>query len=131
MSPVVIILIVGALLVVIGPKLFAPSIEKEVQRAAKSGDLTALINLILNLRASAQADAFNTAIRRLWDSYEREKAAALVKELAERFPDERIAQYWLDQVQKVEPDIAKRMLEADFVAQYYRPEVAARCGSFG
>lgn len=131
MSPVVLALIGGVVLVVLAQKLMAPSVNAEVARAKKSKDLLSLINVLANMKDSAQPDAFNHAIRQLWDDYEREMAAVLVRELAERHPDERITQYWLDQVQKVEPEIAGKMFERNFIESYYRPEVAARCGSFG
>ncbi|MBW2734883.1 MAG: hypothetical protein JRH20_21065 [Deltaproteobacteria bacterium] len=131
MSPIVLALIGGVIVLVLAKKLMSPSVNAEVARAKKSKDLLPLINVLANKKSSAQPDSFNHAIRQLWDDYEREMAAVLVKELAERHPEERITQYWLDQVQKVEPEVAEKMFEDSFIENYYRPEVAARCGSFG
>ena len=108
-----------------------PTLDAEVLRAVEDKDEAAVITTISNLRESAQPDAFNHAIKRLWDDYERELAARLVRELASRHPRELISQYWLDQLQNVEPEIAKRVLDKQFIRDHYRPDVAARCGSFG
>ena len=131
MSPVILAVIGAAVILLAAKSVFAPSIDAAAARATATKDLTPLIDLLAGRKPSAQPDAFNRAIKRLWDDYERELAAVVIKELAQRLPDEAIAQYWLDQVQKVEPELAAKMLEPQFLERYYRAEVASRCGSFG
>lgn len=110
---------------------FAPSTGNLVRRAAKNGDLDPLLEALARKRPSAQPTAFNQAIRLLWDMDRRPLALELVKELAARHGDARIAQYWLRQALTVEPAISRNVLSRDFLAQYYQPEVAAQCGPVG
>jgi hypothetical protein len=110
---------------------FAPSVGKLARRAAKSGDLGPVLSALAEKRPAAQPTAFNHAIRQLWDSHERELALELVKELAARHGDARIAQYWLRQALTVEPAISGRVFSRAFVTEHYQPEVAAQCGPVG
>jgi hypothetical protein len=110
---------------------FAPSTANLVRRAAKSGDLGPVLATLAKKRPLAQPTAFNQAIRLLWDMDRRPLALELVKELAARHGDARIAQYWLHQALTIEPGIARKVLSRDFVARHYQPEVAAQCGPVG
>lgn len=121
----------GAVLLALALRFMRPGAGAAISRSRRSGDPADAIAAIRGLRASAQPDAYNQAIRQLWDAYERELAAKLIVALGADHPDENIAQYWLDQLQRVEPEIAAETLERDFLEQTYKPEVAARCGSFG
>ena len=102
-----------------------------LREAARSGDVAPLLAAIDRHPAGRQPNVFNQAIRQLWDNYERETAAMIVRALAERHAETRIAQYWLDQVQRVEPELAARVLDHGFLERHFRPEIAARCGQFG
>lgn len=126
-----ILILGGIVLLVILARYFAPTVDSAVERALETKQLDELFEALRLLRGAKQPDAYNRAIRRLWDAYERDLAAALVRKLAEHQPNERITQYWLDQVQQVEPELAQKMFEKGFLERYFRPEVAARCGSFG
>jgi hypothetical protein len=110
---------------------FAPSLAKTVRRAVKTRDLQSVLGAIEKKRPTARPTAFNQAIRLLWDMDERRMALDLVKELAERHGDARIAQYWLREAMTTEPGIARRVFTRAFVAEHYRPEVAAQCGPAG
>ena len=110
---------------------FAPSTGNLVRRAAKGGDLGPVLAALAKKRPSAQPTAFNHAIRMLWDMDERPLALQLVKELAARHGDTKIAQYWLKQALTVEPAISRKVFSRNFVAEHYQPEVAAQCGPAG
>jgi hypothetical protein len=110
---------------------FAPSIDRLVRRAATTGDLVPVLAAITRKRPGAQPTAFNQAIRLLWQMDERSLALELVKELAARHDDARIAQYWLKQALTIEPTISRRVLPEAFVTEHYQPEVAAQCGPAG
>jgi len=112
-------------------RLLSPSVDRGIAKALRSKNVNELGEILEGLRPAKQLDAYNKAIRRLWDAYERELAAALVRKLTESHQDERITQYWLDQVQSVEPELSRKMFEKGFLEAHFRPEVAARCGSFG
>ena len=110
---------------------FAPSIGNLVRQAASSGDLGPVLAALKKKRPAAQPTAFNHAIRLLWDVHERQLALELIKELAARHGDARIAQYWLRQALTVEPAISRKVLSRAFVTEHYQPEVAAQCGPVG
>jgi hypothetical protein len=109
----------------------APSVGSLVRQAAKSGDLAPLLAALTKKRPAAQPTAFNHAIRLLWEMYERPLALELVKELAARHGNAKIAQYWLNQALTTEPDISRKVFSRAFVSEHYRPEVAAQCGPAG
>jgi hypothetical protein len=121
---------VAALLVVIW-RVLAPSLDRAVSRALKEKNAEPLVETILRLGPSARPDAFNHAIRRLWDAYERSLTTPLIMALAEHHGDTAIAQYWLDQVQKVEPELAREAIGGEFFEAHYQPQVAAACGEAG
>ncbi len=104
---------------------------KACKQAVADDDLAPLLAWVDRHPTGTQTTAFNRAIRQLWDDYEREIATRLIRELASRHAETRIAQYWLDQAQRVEPEIAERALDRDFIRRYYKPEVAAKCGQHG
>ena len=81
--------------------------------------------------ANRQPNAYNVAIRSIWDAYQRPLACELVRELGSRHPSARITQYWIKQALEVEPEAARRILGEEFLNDVYRPEVARQCGSFG
>jgi hypothetical protein len=110
---------------------FAPSMASLVRRAANSGDLDPVLAALAKKRPAAQPTAFNHAIRLLWDMDERPLALELVKELATRNSQARIAQYWLREALTVEPAISREVFSRAFVTEHYRPEVAAQCGPVG
>ena len=109
----------------------APSIVRLVIRAAKTGDPAPVLTALTKKRPSAQPTAFNHAIRLLWDMDERRLALELVKELAARHGEAKIAQYWLQQALTVEPAISGTVFSRAFVTEHYQPEVAAQCGPVG
>jgi hypothetical protein len=109
----------------------APSVSRLVTRAAKTGDLDPLLTMLTKKRPAAQPTAFHSAIRLLWGMDQRQLALELVKELAARHADAKIAQYWLKQALTIEPTIAGRVFSRAFVTEHYQPEVAARSGPVG
>jgi hypothetical protein len=111
--------------------ILRPNLDRLVARAVASGELGELQRSIEKRREGAQPAAYNYAIRRLWDAYHRELAARLARELARNFGTVPISQYWLQQVLQVEPAIASQQFDKEFLATYFVPEVAARCGKAG
>jgi hypothetical protein len=125
---------IGLIIVVVAVLIYLsikPSFDKIVDQAAKKGDITPILDAIARKSDDARPTAFNHAIRRLWDRYERPLAVRLVKELAERHGSSTIAQYWLRQVITVEPRMAKESFSQEFLTAHYQPEVAAKCGNVG
>ncbi len=130
--PTTLLIAIGVLVLgFIAWKLMIPSLDGVIAKAREERDIAPIVGAINQLRPSARATAYNHAIRKIWDDYDRELAIELVKELARKHNDALIAQYWLDQVQKVEPQLARAALTKDFLQRYYQPEVASRCGPVG
>ena len=132
MPPIVWIAIAAAAIVLfLLSKVFMPSLDKVVGQAAKQNDTGPILEAIAKMNAGARPSAYNRAIRRLWDGYQRPLAAELVIELAKNHGDSKIAQYWINQVLTVEPQTAKDKFSKEFLQNHYQPEVAAQCGQVG
>ena len=132
MPPIVWIAIAaGVLALFLLSKVFMPSLAKVVDQSAKQKDARPILEAISRMNAGARPSAYNRAIRRLWDGYQRPLAAELVVELARNHGDANIAQYWIRQVMTVEPHTAKDKFSKEFLKNHYQPEVAAQCGQAG
>ena len=81
-------------------------------------------------RTGDLAPAWDQAIKALWQGYEREAAARLTVEAAQRC-DAKIIQYWMKQIMEIEPGIASRVFTQAFLDAHFNPEVAASCGRCG
>jgi len=110
---------------------FGASVPKLVRAAARTGDLGPLVTALTKKPEAAQPTAFNHAIRLLWEMDERPLALELVKELASRHGDAKIAQYWLKEALTTEPAISSQVFSRTFLTEHYQPEVAAQCGPVG
>ena len=132
MSPIFWIAIAaGAVIIFLVTRVLMPSLDKVVGQAAKQNDTGPILEAIAKINAGARPSAYNRAIRRLWDGYQRPLAAELVVELAKNHGDSNIAQYWIKQVMTVEPQTAKDKFSQEFIREHYQPEVAAQCGQVG
>jgi len=132
MPPIVWIAIAaGVVLIILLSKVFMPSLDKVVGQSAKQNDTRPILEAISKMSAGARPSAYNRAIRRLWDGYQRPLAAELVVELAKNHGDSNIAQYWIKQVMTVEPQMAQEKFSREFIKDHYQPEVAAKCGQVG
>lgn len=132
MPPIVWIAIAAAAIVLfLLSKVFMPSLDKVVDQSAKQKDTGPILETIAKMNAGTRPSAYNRAIRRLWDGYQRPLAAELVVELAKNHGDVNIAQYWIKQVLTVEPQTAKDKFSKEFLQNHYQPEVAAQCGQVG
>lgn len=122
-------LVVAAVIII--SRLMIPNLSRFIDQAKERGDIEPIVDAIAKLKSSARPTAYNHAIRRLWDEYERPLAIDLAKELAKNHSSAMIAQYWLKHVLQVEPKMAREKLPSDFLKQYYHPDVAAQCGPVG
>jgi len=131
MSTIVLVAIIAFAGIAILWRVLAPSLDRAVARAVAQEDVQPLVDAILAMSPGAQPDAFNHAIRRMWDDYQRPLAVQVVRALAQHHSQASIAQYWLRQVQGVEPELARDLFDREFLEAHYRPEVAATCGEAG
>ncbi len=122
--------LVVALLVVVAWFLLAkrgPSPVVLAREAARSHDLTALLQAAAALPPAGRSAFFHGAITYLWTNWQRPLAASLAREYARQCPDEKLCQYWLRQVLEIEPEVAREAFDEPFLAGFYRPEVAKSC----
>ncbi len=108
-----------------------PSLANIVDRAVKTEDLGPVFEAIEKKPEASQPAAYNHAIRRLWDGYNRSLAVELIREMAKNYGTKPITQYWLKQLDQVEPKLARKKLGKKFYARYYIPELASQCGPAG
>ncbi|MBW2699857.1 MAG: hypothetical protein JRF33_03470 [Deltaproteobacteria bacterium] len=112
-------------------RFFVPSVDKLAGEAAKTKDLGPLKEAISKKFEATQPAAYNHAIRRLWDGFQRDLALELIRDLAQNYAQVPIAQYWLKQALQVEPKMTKRKLGKKFIDTYYLPKLANQCGPAG
>jgi hypothetical protein len=108
----------------------ANGMGKELDRAHRTGELAGLVAVIAASPVHQQPTLWDQAIGSLWNEYARETATRLVMEAAAR-SDAAIVQFWINKVMEVEPEIAFTFFTEDFLASYFRPEIAAQCGRRG
>lgn len=125
-------IIIGfVLLLMLAARWQRTGIQRLVAQALDTRDIGPLVDHISQLPRAAQATAYNTAVVRIWDRYDRPLAIEVIRAMAERIGETWIAQYWIRQALEVEPETARELLDERFLGQHYRPEVAQQCGSFG
>lgn len=129
MDTTTIVIIVAALFILV---LFAISfkgnaISKAVKEAQKTHDIAPIVAAIDADKTADIPTVYNSAIKTLWDSYDRETATDLIKALLERNDEAPISQLWLKTALDVEPEIARTRLGADFINSHYKEGIAAKC----
>lgn len=123
------------LVVVVGLFVLMQSSRSGVSRAATAamaqGEVGAVVQAIERLPEGPRPTAFNQAMRQMWDAYERGLAIQLLFTLRESMAEAPIFHYWIKQSMEVEPDLARDVLDADFMARFFDAEVASKCGPGG
>lgn len=108
----------------------AKQLEAALNSMRQGGSPSPVLAVVSQAPDDKRPDLLNQAISGLWQSYDRRKAALLVKE-AVQVSNATVLQYWMNQVLEVEPDIAEDVFDQAFIDQHYNPEVAERCGPSG
>ena len=106
-------------------------LSQKLREAKKTRDVKPVITEIDNMKNADIQSIYNSAIKTLWDSYDRDIASDLIKAFLERKDDVPIAQHWLNQLLTVEPELARQKLGEEFLAAHLHEECAAKCGSCG
>ena len=126
---------IGGCIAVVGTlilgRLAASPIERAIAQASQDKDPTPILEAIIALKNQNRLGAYNRSIRRFWNAYERDLAMPLIKHLAMEFPNQLIAQYWLDRALTAEPELTEEHLGQDFMVRYFKPKLAAQCGGGG
>ena len=108
-----------------------PSAYAKLRRAKTPGDLDPVIRQVADLPTAARSLFYQRAINDLWAQYRRDLAIRLIHAFGAAHSEEKIAQYWMKQAIEVEPALAQKMLDKDFLEANYRPTVAKQCGLTG
>lgn len=128
-------LAIGGCVVALGAlilgRLAASPIERALAKASETKDASPVLEAINALKPEQRLGAYNRTIRRFWAAYERDLAMPLIRRLAMEFPDQLIAQYWLDRARSAEPELTDQYLGQDFLIRYFKPKLAAQCGGGG
>lgn len=124
--------IVGvAVLALLGRIAFQSSqLDTALDEAQARRDPQPIVEAVEELSDDDAATNWDYALDQLWQAYDRELAAEVLVEAAER-SDASILQYWMQQVLQVEPDVADDVFTEAFLQRHYDPKTADRCGKSG
>ena len=112
-------------------RLISPSrLNSAMKQARKSGEIAGVVAAIEEAPEKKHPNLWDQTIGTLWQEYHREAALALMVAAAIR-SEAPIIQYWIKRAMEVEPQLAEEGFSQDFLATYFRPDVAARCGRTG
>ncbi len=117
--------VVGLLLAIrlLGPGKFAQALEK----ARQTGEVAGIVAAVEAAPEKKHPNLWDQAISTLWQEYHREAALVLMVAAARR-SDAPIVQFWLKKAMDVEPELVAEHFDEEFLEEYFRPEVAAKCG---
>lgn len=107
------------------------TLGKAIKEARKTHDVAPVIAAIDEDKTADVPTTYNSIIKSMWESYDRETATDLIKALLERNDTAPISQYWLKTVMDVEPDIARKKLGESFINAHYNEGIASKCGGCG
>jgi hypothetical protein len=108
-----------------------PGAHALLRRAKTTEDLDAVIEQASGLAPPTRSLFYQRAIGDLWGQYRRDLAIHMIRAFGAAHDDEKIAQYWLKQAIEVEPALAQKAMEKDYLSAHYRPSVAKQCGLTG
>ena len=108
-----------------------PGAHAMLRKAATPEDLDAVIQRAAQMPQAARSLFYQRAINDFWGQYRRDLAVHLIRAFGMTHSGEKIAQYWMRQALEVEPLIARKAMQEEFLRAYYRPTVAKECGLTG
>jgi hypothetical protein len=108
-----------------------PSVHGLLRRAKTPEDLDPVIAQAAGMAVAARSLFYQRAIGELWAEFRRDLAIHLIRAFGASHADEKIAQYWMKQAIEVEPALARKAMDQDFIDAHYRPSVAKQCGLTG
>ena len=116
-----------AVLIILLLTLRNNAISTAIATARKDNTVDPIVEAISKDQNKDSASLYNSAIKTLWDSFDRELAIDLAKVFLEKKACEPIAQYWLQQIQTVEPELARTKMGEEFIKSHYVDEAAKAC----
>lgn len=101
-----------------------------LKRVKATGEVDGYVAYVMKHPEEKRANLWDQAITQLWRGYERETAMAMMKAAAVK-SGAPVVQFWIRQALEIEPELAAQELGQEFLQEYFRPEVAAKCGRVG
>lgn len=128
-----ILIVVGAIAVLflVFISLRGNSLSKAVKQTRETKDIKHVVNFIDGDPKADIPTLYNSAIKTLWDGYDRDIAMRLIGELLKRNDTAPISQQWIQTALTVEPELARTELGKDFINAHYREDVAKACAGCG
>ena len=124
-------IIIGVVGLVILFRVLSPSrLQAALKKARSSGEVAGIVAAIEEAPEKKHPNLWDQTIGTLWQEYHREAALALMMAAAIR-SEAPIVQYWLKRALEVEPELCQEIFTEDFLSEYFRPDVAAKCGRTG
>ncbi len=112
-------------------RVLSPSrLKAAMNKARKTGEVAGIVAAVEEEPEKKHPNLWDQTIGTLWQEYHREAALALMVAAALR-SEAPIVQYWLKRAMEVEPQLAEETFSQEFLADHFRPDVAARCGRTG
>ena len=124
-------IIIGVVGLVILFRVLSPNrLQAAMKQARKTGEVAGIVAAIEEAPEKKHPNLWDQTIGTLWQEYHREAALTLMMAAAIR-SEAPIVQYWLKRALEVEPELAQEIFTEDFLSDYFRPDVAAKCGRVG
>ena len=98
-----------------------------VEQAKRSGEVAGIVAAVEAEPEKKHPNLWDQSISTLWQEYHRETAVLLMVAAARR-SDAPVVQFWLKKAMDVEPELATEHFTEEFLEEFFRPEVAAKCG---
>lgn len=121
----IVLAVVG--MVVVFRLLGAGRLSSALDKARETGEVAGVVAAIEAEPEKKHPNLWDQAIGTLWEEYHREAAMALMI-AAGRRTEAPIVQYWIKKAMEVEPEMADEQFTEEFLEEYFRPSVAAKCG---
>ena len=123
---------VAAVVVCLGLfRLLSPGqMGQALEKARRTGEVAGVVAIVEAAPEKKHPNLWDQSIGTLWQEYHRPAAIALIVAAARR-SDAPVIQFWIKKALEVEPEIAVEIFTPEFLEEFFRPEVAARCGRVG
>ncbi len=102
-------------------------LDKALEKARTTGEVAGVVTVIEAAPEKKHPNMWDQSISTLWQEYHRQAAIALMIAAARR-SDAPVIQFWLKKAMEVEPQLAAEQFTEEFLEEFFKPAVAARCG---
>ncbi|MDX9722124.1 MAG: hypothetical protein RBU37_15390 [Myxococcota bacterium] len=121
-------IVIGVAVIVLIAMFFLrpPKHEAALKKAIATHNIDALYGLLLEVQGGARQNAFEIAMRKMWDAYERELAIDLLKKMVPHLNDAPVMHTWLRNVIEIEPELARKKFDKAWLKATFKAHLAAK-----